>query len=68
MAGIFGHEVENQAMSRKLFDLTWRSLIEAAATSSSARVAATGYSCRSQVKRFATDPAAEAVHPVSLLI
>jgi FAD/FMN-containing dehydrogenase/Fe-S oxidoreductase len=66
MAGIFGHEVDNQAMSRKLFELTWRSPVEAAAVGSSTVAAATGFSCRSQVKRFAAP--AGVVHPLALLV
>ncbi len=50
MAGIFGHERENQEMSRALWDLSWAADVEAAATTGT--VTATGYSCRSQTARF----------------
>lgn len=47
MAGIFGHERENQQMSRDLWDLTWAAPLAAADTA-----CAPGYSCRSQADRF----------------
>ena len=62
MAGVFGHEAENQKMSRELWDMSWaRQVAEPAA----ARTVATGYSCRSQAKRFAD---AELDHPLHLLL
>lgn len=65
MAGIFGHEVDNQEVSRTLFDRGWAPHLEGASNGGgSATVAATGYSCRSQTGRFAR---ARAVHPVTLL-
>ena len=63
MAGIFGHEIDNQAMSRDLWDLTWRQTVEVGVNAGAVLVA-TGYSCRSQADRFADAPV---VHPVSLL-
>lgn len=63
MAGIFGHEAANQAMSRTLWDLTWAPQLAAAGPHRV--VAATGYSCRSQAHRFA--PGARLHHPVALL-
>ena len=76
MAGIFGHEIDNQAMSRKLFDLSWaehtslrnEALRNEALRNESFRdeaVVATGYSCRSQTKRFAQTSIA---HPIHLLL
>lgn len=58
MAGIFGHEKKNQAISRTLWGAGW----DAAAREPDA--VATGYSCRSQAARFgnATPP-----HPIHLL-
>ncbi|MEM7340272.1 MAG: FAD-binding and (Fe-S)-binding domain-containing protein [Actinomycetota bacterium] len=69
MAGIFGHERENQEMSKALFEQTWAPVIRAAAdergtTSSAPSVVATGYSCRSQANRFA---GARLGHPVILV-
>ncbi len=60
MAGIFGHEVENQVMSRQLWDLTWAAPVADA----EAIPVATGYSCRSQAGRFGDRPVQ---HPVSVL-
>lgn len=59
MAGIFGHEAGNQAMSRTIWDLSWAHHVEAATM-----VAATGFSCRSQSQRMG---AGRTVHPVELL-
>lgn len=60
MAGIFGHEKDNQDMSRTLFDMTWAEHVD---TVDSTPVA-TGYSCRSQAARFGP---AKVDHPVMLL-
>lgn len=64
MAGIFGHEKGNQAMSRKLFDMTWADHVATGRTKPERVVAATGYSCRSQTKRLVGDVLP---HPVHLL-
>lgn len=61
MAGIFGHEVENQEMSRQLFDATWAAYVALAAPTVAT---ATGFSCRSQAGRFAE---VDLGHPVTLL-
>ncbi|WP_417350166.1 FAD-binding and (Fe-S)-binding domain-containing protein [Ferrimonas sp.] len=47
MAGTFGHERGNLAISKDLYDLSWKPAIEAATE----EVLVSGYSCRSQVKR-----------------
>ncbi|MDQ7777051.1 MAG: FAD-linked oxidase C-terminal domain-containing protein [Paracoccus aminovorans] len=47
MAGLFGHQNRHQAMSRKLFDLSWREHLESGET-----VLATGFSCRCQAERL----------------
>ena len=60
MAGVFGHEIANQAVSAALFDQGWRPTLDHAA----GPVAATGWSCRSQAERFGF---AGMVHPVHLL-
>ncbi|MDH4075541.1 MAG: FAD-binding protein, partial [Acidimicrobiia bacterium] len=62
MAGIFGHEAANQAMSRTLWDLTWAPQLDGPGH---LVVAATGYSCRSQAHRFA--PGRALHHPVALI-
>ena len=59
MAGIFGHEADNRAMSEDIWNLSWASAIESPGT-----VAATGYSCRSQSQRMAGK---ELPHPIHLL-
>jgi Fe-S oxidoreductase len=48
MAGTYGHETGHVATSRKIYDLSWAAPVAAG----SADLLATGYSCRSQVKRF----------------
>ncbi|WP_298922208.1 FAD-binding and (Fe-S)-binding domain-containing protein [uncultured Roseobacter sp.] len=49
MAGLFGHETEHQQMSKDIFDLSWRDALQDKA----GKAMATGFSCRSQAKRFA---------------
>ena len=58
MAGIFGHQVHNQTMSRDLWNAGWDTAARQAG------VVATGYSCRSQAKRFAD---VTLRHPIELL-
>ncbi|VEH67845.1 FAD-linked oxidase family protein [Rodentibacter pneumotropicus] len=61
MAGVFGHETQNQTMSREIYDISWRKNF----TERSALCLATGYSCRSQVKRYEQ---AVLKHPVQALL
>ena len=49
MAGVFGHEVQNQQMSRDIYDISWGKKLH---NQDLAFCLATGYSCRSQAKRF----------------
>ncbi len=49
MAGVFGHEVQNQAMSREIYDISWGKKLNG---KDPHFCLATGYSCRSQVKRY----------------
>ncbi|MFT4864271.1 MAG: FAD/FMN-containing dehydrogenase/Fe-S oxidoreductase [Ilumatobacter sp.] len=49
MAGIFGHEADNQEMSTALFDMGWRPKLE---SGDPVHRCASGYSCRSQAQRF----------------
>lgn len=49
MAGTFGHETRNRAVSEQLYAMSWAGAI--AAVSDDTIVIATGYSCRSQVRR-----------------
>lgn len=58
MAGTFGHETKNKDNSVGLYDLSWRTIVEAnvekndSETAEFQNVIATGYSCRSQAKRL----------------
>ncbi|WP_338663104.1 FAD-binding and (Fe-S)-binding domain-containing protein [Pararoseomonas sp. SCSIO 73927] len=47
MAGTYGHEAEHRAMSEHLYGLSWKRHVAAGED-----LLATGYSCRSQVKRL----------------
>lgn len=49
MAGTYGHELDNLERSQKLYDMSWKEGIEG---TSQAEILVSGYSCRSQVKRF----------------
>ncbi len=51
MAGSYGHEVEHKANSKALFQMDWERVLQENANSG-VTVLATGYSCRSQVKRL----------------
>jgi FAD/FMN-containing dehydrogenase/Fe-S oxidoreductase len=59
MAGLFGHERENQQLSDDIFALNWQGL----AGANSTKLLASGFSCRCQLKRHGF--AAE--HPLSVL-
>ncbi len=63
MAGVFGHEAAHQAVSEALFDRGWRTPLSDAAGNGAAALA-TGWSCRSQAKRFGF---VDVVHPIHLL-
>jgi len=60
MAGVFGHEAKNQSISKKLFDEYWLPQIE---SNPNSMYIASGYSCRSQAKRYGH----KFEHPVELL-
>ncbi len=62
MSGLFGHEARHQEMSRGLYDENWRAVVEAEAEGG---LVATGYSCRSQVKRLSD---VQALHPAQILL
>ncbi len=62
MAGTYGHEKSNLDNSKGLFELSWQPKIAELAPE---QILATGFSCRSQVKRLA---ALKARHPVEALI
>jgi FAD/FMN-containing dehydrogenase/Fe-S oxidoreductase len=63
MAGTFGHESRNRQLSSDIYDLSWRSTLEK--TEQSEYFLATGYSCRSQVKR---EQSLHLQHPLSALL
>ncbi|PJE79964.1 putative FAD-linked oxidoreductase [invertebrate metagenome] len=62
MSGIYGHETRNQKVSRKLYDMSWQPVVDN--PDNRGRLVATGYSCRSQVKRFSGN----IPHPVQVLL
>ncbi len=59
MAGLFGHERENQQMSEEIFNLNWRVI----ADKHPGRLLASGFSCRCQLQKHGI----EVRHPLSLL-
>ena len=61
MSGTYGHESQHRERSKRLFDMSWREPIN----KREGKLAATGYSCRSQTLREAgiTLP-----HPAQLLL
>lgn len=61
MAGTYGHQLQNLATSRRIYELSWAAPLAAG----SADLLVTGYSCRSQVKRFG---GAALKHPAQALL
>jgi FAD/FMN-containing dehydrogenase/Fe-S oxidoreductase len=61
MAGTFGHEAEHRDMSERIYGMSWRQHVAAHGD----RLVATGYSCRSQVKRF---DGVRIDHPIQALL
>ncbi|MBQ4860374.1 FAD-binding oxidoreductase [Pseudoalteromonas sp. MMG013] len=49
MAGTYGHELQNQENSRSLYNMSWKPYVEKTAKGN---LLSTGFSCRSQVKRY----------------
>ncbi len=62
MAGTYGHERQNQENSKGLYELSWQKPIDAG---DSNYQMATGFSCRSQVKRLGQR---RVNHPVQILL
>ena len=62
MAGTYGHEVVNFDNSKQLFEMSWQGKLDKLQAE---QVLATGFSCRSQSKRFA---GVKARHPVEALL
>jgi len=58
MAGTYGHEKQHQQRSRDIYELSWQPAMEKL---DSDLVVATGFSCRSQVKRYEQT---QIVHPI----
>ena len=63
MAGTYGHEAANVDTSRKIYQLSWSEVIND--RSNDGKLMATGYSCRSQVKRIDNKAVP---HPLSKLL
>ncbi|RQW63403.1 D-2-hydroxyglutarate dehydrogenase YdiJ [Vibrio viridaestus] len=62
MAGTFGHEVDKLQVSKDIYGLSWKPNLEKLPKE---RCLITGYSCRSQVKRFED---VKPKHPVQALL
>lgn len=63
MSGTYGHETANVAMSKHIYSLSWAELIRA--PEHWGQLTATGYSCRSQVKRIDGE---QLPHPLQVLL
>jgi FAD/FMN-containing dehydrogenase/Fe-S oxidoreductase len=63
MAGTYGHEKTNLDTSKTIYEQSWKPKVDAI-TLSDGEILATGYSCRSQVKRLSDQTVR---HPVSVL-
>jgi Fe-S oxidoreductase len=50
MAGTYGHEAGHRDTSREIYNFSWKRYVDGQKTAG--RLLASGYSCRSQVKRF----------------
>ena len=59
MAGLFGHERENQKLSNDIFNLNWQGITD----THTGQILASGFSCRHQVKIKGR----QALHPLVLL-
>lgn len=62
MAGTYGHEAEKLASSKAIYELSWKGNL---ASLDKERCLITGYSCRSQVKRFEGQ---QLKHPLQALL
>jgi FAD/FMN-containing dehydrogenase/Fe-S oxidoreductase len=63
MAGTYGHEVEQLENSKGIYDLSWAQPVKIAVQNNN-KILATGYSCRSQVKRFDSE---RPQHPIEAI-
>ncbi|MBD1589089.1 FAD-binding and (Fe-S)-binding domain-containing protein [Pseudomonas typographi] len=64
MSGTYGHEARNQHTSRAIFDQSWARQV-AAPAEQQGEALATGYSCRSQAKRYTQQSLR---HPLQVLL
>ena len=62
MSGTYGHEKRNLQTSKKIYALSWKEPVE---NNAPASLLATGYSCRSQIKRESN---VNVQHPVQALL
>ncbi|MDB2387184.1 (Fe-S)-binding protein, partial [Shewanella sp.] len=62
MAGTYGHEAENLERSKTLYAMSWEQTL---AKLPASQILISGYSCRSQVKRFS---GFKPKHPVEALL
>ncbi len=63
MSGTYGHETQNAETSREIYDLSWSEVVNAPENKN--KLVATGYSCRSQVKRVDQQ---QIPHPIQMLL
>ncbi|MGP9655525.1 D-2-hydroxyglutarate dehydrogenase YdiJ [Halomonas sp. AOP35-4E-18] len=63
MSGTYGHETRNVATSKTIYAQSWQPQVEA--DDNAGKLLATGYSCRSQVKRYS---AQTLPHPLQALL
>ena len=62
MAGTYGHETQNLEKSKALYEMSWQKIVDDTPID---HLLATGFSCRSQVKRFNNGDKPK--HPIQLL-
>ena len=63
MSGTYGHETRNAATSKTIYAQSWQPQVEA--EGNAGKLLATGYSCRSQVKRYSEQ---DLLHPLQALL
>ena len=63
MSGTYGHETQNAETSRAIYQLSWADVVNA--PENKTKLVATGYSCRSQVKRIDEQVIP---HPIQMLL
>ena len=63
MSGTYGHEAKNVATSKHIYQLSWGEIVKK--RENQGKLMATGYSCRSQVKR---EDEIQLPHPLQVLL